>query len=179
MKKTIFGALLAAATVAAPAHATTYTYVGSWSVASGPNWTTNPAVYSGVGAAALLFGGSPANYVTSTVDSNPANINFKTWLDGWGDPFTYAQSGSPASDTYSLDTGGTGYNSNPGYQSSYSAYVEDHFNPAFYTGPAFINYAFLVSGAVPEPATWAMMLVGMGAIGFAMRRRATVSVAYA
>lgn len=29
--------------------------------------------------------------------------------------------------------------------------------------------SFIPSGAVPEPATWAMMLVGFGAIGFAMR----------
>ncbi|WP_294195782.1 PEPxxWA-CTERM sorting domain-containing protein [uncultured Sphingomonas sp.] len=28
-----------------------------------------------------------------------------------------------------------------------------------------------VRGAVPEPATWAMMIAGFGAIGFAMRRR--------
>lgn len=28
-----------------------------------------------------------------------------------------------------------------------------------------------ISGAVPEPATWAMMLLGFGGIGFAMRRR--------
>ena len=28
-----------------------------------------------------------------------------------------------------------------------------------------------VGGAVPEPATWAMMLVGFGAVGFGMRRR--------
>ena len=28
-------------------------------------------------------------------------------------------------------------------------------------------------GAVPEPATWAMMLLGFGAVGFAMRRRRT------
>ncbi|TCJ32191.1 PEP-CTERM sorting domain-containing protein [Parafrankia sp. BMG5.11] len=26
-------------------------------------------------------------------------------------------------------------------------------------------------GAVPEPATWAMMLFGFGAVGFGMRRR--------
>lgn len=35
-------------------------------------------------------------------------------------------------------------------------------------------------GAVPEAATWAMMIVGMGAIGFAMRRRkVTTRVSYA
>ena len=33
-----------------------------------------------------------------------------------------------------------------------------------------------VGGAVPEPATWAMMLVGFGAIGFAARRRQRISV---
>ena len=29
----------------------------------------------------------------------------------------------------------------------------------------------VVAGAVPEPAAWAMMILGMGAIGFAMRRQ--------
>lgn len=38
-----------------------------------------------------------------------------------------------------------------------------------------------VGGAVPEPATWAMMLAGVGAVGFAMRRRqkASTSVRFA
>lgn len=38
-----------------------------------------------------------------------------------------------------------------------------------------------VSGAVPEPATWALMIMGFGAVGGAMRRRAKVrtTVAYA
>jgi len=31
------------------------------------------------------------------------------------------------------------------------------------------------TGAVPEPATWAMMLMGFGAVGFAMRRRQSVA----
>jgi hypothetical protein len=33
------------------------------------------------------------------------------------------------------------------------------------------NSVTLLSSAVPEPGTWAMMLVGFGAIGASMRRR--------
>jgi hypothetical protein len=33
------------------------------------------------------------------------------------------------------------------------------------------NLTFTPNSAVPEPATWAMMLMGFGAIGFGMRRR--------
>lgn len=33
----------------------------------------------------------------------------------------------------------------------------------------------VTAGAVPEPATWLTMILGMGAIGFAMRRRKTFS----
>lgn len=36
-------------------------------------------------------------------------------------------------------------------------------------GPALDNVS--LAAAVPEPATWAMMLLGLGAIGFGMRRR--------
>jgi outer membrane lipase/esterase len=38
-----------------------------------------------------------------------------------------------------------------------------------------INRQFGLSGAVPEPATWIMMLLGFGAIGFGMRRQRRVS----
>lgn len=33
-----------------------------------------------------------------------------------------------------------------------------------------------VNGAVPEPSTWAMMLIGFGAMGFASRRRRRMSI---
>ncbi len=36
-----------------------------------------------------------------------------------------------------------------------------------------------VSGAVPEPASWALMIGGFGLVGFAMRRRAKVAVRFA
>ncbi|WP_260600228.1 PEPxxWA-CTERM sorting domain-containing protein [Sphingomonas endolithica] len=46
-------------------------------------------------------------------------------------------------------------------------------NPFFGDGTLTISPA-AVAGAVPEPATWAMMLVGFGGIGFSMRRRLKV-----
>lgn len=65
------------------------------------------------------------------------------------------------------------------------AYTTDNVlnSYGFETTPeAGITATTVVSGAVPEPATWAMMLVGFGSIGFAMRRRkrnVTTTVAYA
>jgi hypothetical protein len=39
--------------------------------------------------------------------------------------------------------------------------------------------SFDASAAVPEPAAWAMMIVGFGLVGGAMRKRTKVSVSYA
>jgi hypothetical protein len=36
-----------------------------------------------------------------------------------------------------------------------------------------VNFALAPTSGVPEPATWAMMLFGFGAIGFWLRRRRT------
>ena len=41
-----------------------------------------------------------------------------------------------------------------------------------------VNFTFtsnVSAAAVPEPATWALMILGMGAVGFAMRRRNTTT----
>jgi hypothetical protein len=37
--------------------------------------------------------------------------------------------------------------------------------------PVPLNNSFVPEGGVPEPATWAMMLIGFGAVGFAARQR--------
>jgi hypothetical protein len=42
-----------------------------------------------------------------------------------------------------------------------------------------VSFASSSASAVPEPATWAMMLFGMGAIGIAVRRRQAVRITYA
>jgi hypothetical protein len=39
------------------------------------------------------------------------------------------------------------------------------------TGVTSVPPGTIGNGAVPEPSTWAMMLLGFGAVGFAMRRR--------
>jgi len=40
------------------------------------------------------------------------------------------------------------------------------------TGPV-LDYFFITSGAVPEPATWAMMIAGFGLTGAALRARSS------
>lgn len=50
-------------------------------------------------------------------------------------------------------------------------------------GGSFFNDStgvrFSVASGVPEPATWAMLIMGFGVVGFAMRRRTRTTVAYA
>lgn len=38
-------------------------------------------------------------------------------------------------------------------------------------GIAVVNFSIVHTAAVPEPASWAMMLMGFGGIGFSLRRR--------
>ncbi|WP_430418959.1 PEPxxWA-CTERM sorting domain-containing protein [Phenylobacterium sp.] len=49
------------------------------------------------------------------------------------------------------------------------------YNPANMTVAFSLNGVDTPTGAVPEPATWAMMLVGFGAAGYAIRRRRTAA----
>ena len=119
-----------------------YKYVGSWELGIGPAYGTNPPVYTGQQTAALLFGGLPSQYAISTISNNAAQINFMTWLDGWG-----VHNGTLAADNYSKVTG-TGYNNPGGTGTAFSAYVQDAFDG---TDPAFTNYAFLILPSLFSP----------------------------
>jgi hypothetical protein len=60
------------------------------------------------------------------------------------------------------------------YQSSASSYRINTTGP--FTSSFVSANAAAVTAAVPEPATWAMMLFGFGAIGFSVRRKRGVSL---
>lgn len=172
MKKVVIALLAGAAVAAAATASSAATLIGSYWVGAGPNWTTNPPVYTPQEAAALIFGGVASDYsisISSTI------VTHTGWEDGWGntqhlktDWFGQGSLG-PVAENYSL-TLGTGYN-DPVGGPAFSAYVSDH--DGAYTNAlsadASINYVFAATG-VPEPSVWAMLLVGMGGVGYAMRR---------
>lgn len=170
-------ALASLMTLAAPAQAVTYVYVGSWQPYNNnaPVWfgspPNGPLAYTGREAAALIFGGPASRYRISTAGVDPALINFSAWYDVIG------VGGHVFADDYSNKYLGSFYGPTSGYNccgnrfvntNAASAFIRDNF----VTGT---NYAFaIVGGAVPEPASWAMLIAGFGVMGGALRRRAAV-----
>lgn len=130
--------------VASPAEALPV-FVGSWEVGQdgAPVWssTPTPEAYSGVEAAALLFGGSPSDYRISTAGSDPLAINDSAWYSVWG-----SVNGNGA--IYADD-----YKPTPFYNTlgvSASAYVADWCGPRLSPGNCGPNYAFRAQN-VPGP----------------------------
>jgi hypothetical protein len=177
--KMLAGAAAAAAVAlgsAAPASAA-LVYVGSWEVDQGPAWYSappnGPLAYTGQQAAALLFGGSASEYVISTNGSSVADINDEAWYSVIGYDGNQGNGGSLFPDNYSSTYLGLYYGPTDGYpygdpSAPASAYVSDNAQ-----GPTFTNYAFI---NVPEPATWALLILGVGMVGFAARRRTEAKV---
>lgn len=159
---------LAASSIATAADAA-MVFVGSWRVDQGPSWVTAPTAYSGQQAAALLFGGTAGSYSISTVDNTVANIDNLAWVTVWNAGAFPDCAGFPCgrkvAENAVTSTGGI-YTS-PGDTSAYSN--------DWAVGAQFTNFAF--AEAVPEPASWALLIAGFGLTGAAMRRRRNVAVA--
>ncbi len=150
------------------------TYVGSYMVKNGPDWGTNPPVYSAQEAAALLFGGAAADYAISTNPdtANPGTITHTGWYTVWGLPNCQA-----FPETYRVDDGAPGYNDPSGNGTAASAYTNDNCTDGNAT--LGTNYVWRVTGtkqpvAVPTLQEWALlstMLMLAGVAGVMLRRR--------
>jgi hypothetical protein len=127
------------------------------------------------GALDQLFGGGFADVLWADLDPTKAmfsagtgtRLNFAQTLFGVQIlSLHFGNAGSGLGDhtiLYLFDFGLTGANSVFLEQRGWS-------NAVFITPP--------MNGAVPEPATWAMMLLGFGAVGFAMRRRKQMELTF-
>ncbi len=149
-------------------------------------------------AAILLFDFSgPSGTAMFQLDSNPTPNSSQTFIGS--DQFTFNNvagtfGGVPG--TASTISFGNGIFSslsitapNLGFTqfSSPTLFTGAPATPTFLTGSFTLINPFLGNGkltispvavgVVPEPATWAMMLLGFGGIGFAMRRRSKVRTA--
>lgn len=162
------------------AQAATYMFVGSWRVdqvdgATLPNMNPHrfsPIAFTGQEAAAYLFGGAAGDYAISTLGDQAANINFGAWVTHWHNVGCAEPHQSPCGTVAAQDASIThnGYYADLG---DTTALVRDY---AF--GEAYRNYAFRISAdAVPEPATWAMLILGFAGAGAALRRRSARTLA--
>ena len=201
MKKLAFLSLLAAASlnVAAPAAATDFSYTGSL---SGPNdvqlfnfvvgsqSTVTLQTYSYAGgtmADGTVVASGGFDPILALFDSNgqlimqnddgagsvPADPNtgnhWDTYLQQILQPGTYTVS------VMAFSNFANGPNLSDGFEND-GSFNDRNSNWAF--DILGVSEATQV-GAVPEPSTWAMMLIGFGAIGFAVRRQKKAALATA
>lgn len=152
--------------------------------AAGPDATCAPLPIGGTVPANTTAGVSSLGAFTYThnICFNPAGGPFQgLFLLNFGtDAFSGTLSGSDSPDaipgvfdvqwTYNILAGtGRFAGSTGGFTGSGTV------DPRVFPAPLSLNFAGLINApAVPEPATWAMMLLGFGAICLAVRRRDSV-----
>ncbi|MEG3123201.1 FxDxF family PEP-CTERM protein [Sphingomonas sp. GB1N7] len=185
MSKITTAAAVAAFTVAAvPAAnaAVVYTVIGDTSGGPVYNRTvagTPPTTMSGVGTAVayntFLF--SPLASGSYTFLLTSSTLNYDPFLALYAAPFNPA---SPLTniiiandDLAAGNVTQSGFTVNLLAGTVYTAVIAGFDNQDFGTYTLTIANA---ASAVPEPATWAMMIAGFGMVGFGMRRRAKPSV---
>ena len=186
-------AAFAAAAVASPAGAASIDFT-----ASTPGYQANPLTIgnvtfstAGTGLYVGDFGNGSGNSICATPTGATCdgilNLDFSAAVDGLS--FIYAGVDSSAASISVLLSylGGssaafsfTPIASNGTIDLSAQAnIIGASISTSDSAGLNYDNFTFELSGAVPEPSAWALLILGFGLVGGAMRRRATGSVAIA
>ena len=161
-----------AATVRATGYAPTVQY--NFQSSEGIYQSNGPPTFGGTG----LKGMGTASY-TNPNGPNP-DYSYVLTLSGSADTsYTTAAQLAPFINT---DIPGYFLFDEPGGFLSYNANILSYdLVSSTASGSGSITYFYMpLGGALPEPATWAMLIVGVGAVGTTLRRRrARVAVSYA
>jgi hypothetical protein len=148
-------------------------FVGSFAVYSGPDWHTNPTVFSGQDAAAFLFGGVADEYLISTNSSlDPLSITQTAWYDTWG-----KSAGTVYGQGFKFDLGNPGYNDPGGVGSAISAFVHDNLSDT----ETYRNFVWRdldrikppcdTPPVAPEPGSLALLGTGLLPLAGMLKRR--------
>lgn len=172
MKNKILPAMLMAAAAFAPADASVFNVTAQYqsgATFAGTVW------FDDVAGVATDVVGTLTGYQEGQNFYTGIGSSFINWI--WAGGVDFAS--GPAYGTFLMS----------GNEPGYAAFIPFTFLPPSAGGPAFSSAGYgnsvvygdlLVSGtltAIPEPATWAMMIVGFGFVGLGSRRsRATTTV---
>jgi len=173
-------ALAASIAVAAPASAGNFIFTYSGTnptngafTATGTLTTSNTATTVNGRQAFLITGITGTRNGSAITGLIPAGTDFGGVAI---DNYLYATGPYLTDAGFGFSVAGTGNLYNPYYfGGAYQEYVRTAAGADFQNTSGITFTLTAVTGGVPEPATWAMMLIGFGAVGGVLRRRPSVA----
>lgn len=179
-------ALLISSAIVAPASAATitYTFTGVFDgTLNGQAFSNTQATFTGIGDTDDVYFQQDANFVplsSLVAVSGGTTFDFGSGFNFWSSQ-SFGTSGFKTGDDFIAFTGLGSY-ANPSNLATTPVSVYYYATSPFATSQGGVvisnatgtTFAASISGAVPEPATWALFILGFGLVGGAMRRRSAM-----